>query len=110
MDTIGTYQISLDTPINLLTPRQLFEMQAQWLQTQPQTAPKESKKSRKWYVNSIIELAKILGTSTTTIYRMKKNGLLDDAISQYGRWMFIDVEKVIETFKLSNRGKRRKKG
>jgi hypothetical protein len=39
---------------------------------------------------------------------MKAAGLLDDCISQYGRWMMIDVEKVLEKFKLSNRRRKKK--
>lgn len=104
----GTYEIGLDTPIHLLTPRQMFEMQQQWLaKTQPPQPKQEAKRDR-WYVNSMTELAKILGTSKSTAYKMKAEGLLDEAISQYGKWVCIDVEKVLEIFKLSNRKKRKR--
>lgn len=106
MEAVATYSIGLDTPIHMLTPRQLFEMQQSWRSEQVQ--PKEEVKPQRWYVNSIGELAKILGTSEATIYRMKRDGVLDEAISQWGKWMVIDVDKVIEIFKLSNRGKKRK--
>lgn len=107
MENIGTYVIGLDTPINLLTPRQLFEIMGDWESNNKQSEEKLQRPER-WYVNSIGELAKILGTSESTVYRMKSSGVLDDCISQYGRWMMIDVDKVFEKFKLSNRRKKKK--
>lgn len=104
--TVGTFEIGLDTPIHMLTPRQLFEMQEAWMAKVPQ--PKQEDKPKRWYVNSIDELAKILGTSKSTVYKMKSQGLFDEAISQYGRWVFIDVDKVLDIFRLSNRRKKRK--
>lgn len=105
--TVATYEIGLDTPIHMLTPRQLFSMQADWLrENAPQMATCKETKDR-WYVNSIQELATILGTSKSTVSRMKASGKLDDAISQCGRWMCIDVNKVIEIYRLSNISKKR---
>jgi len=106
MSEVGTFAIGLDTPIHLLTPRQLFEMMTDWQAKTPKAEEKPQRPER-WYVNSIGELAKILGTSESTVYRMKADGVLDDCISQYGRWMMIDVDKVLEKFKLSNRRRRK---
>lgn len=109
METTATYQIVLDTPIHMLTPRQLFEMMGEWQAKQPKT--EDVRQERKhWYVNKVEDLAKILGTSASTIYRIKGEGVLDDCISQCGKWMMIDVERVIEKFRLSNRRKRKVKG
>lgn len=108
MAAVGTFEIGLDTPIHLLTPRQLFEMQSEWMAKQPQPESVKEQQTERWYVNKISELAEILGTSESTVYRMKNEGLLDSAISQYGRWMWIDVNKVLDIFKLSNRRKRKK--
>lgn len=108
MSAVETYTISLDTPISMLTPRQLFRMLADW---QNERKPKEEEKDKateRWYAHSIPELAEALHTSVSTIYRMKSAGLLDDCISQCGRWMMIDVDAVLEKFKLSNRRKKRK--
>lgn len=107
MNEVGTFAIGLDTPIHLLTPRQLFEMMTEWQAKTPKQEEK-TQQIKRWYVNSIGELAEILGTSESTIYRMKSQGVLDDCISQYGRWMMIDVEKVLEKFKLSNRRRRKR--
>lgn len=104
--TVMSFEIGLDTPIHMLTPRQLFEMQEAWMAKV--SPPKQETKPERWYVNKISELAKILGTSVATVYRMKSDGLLDSAISQYGRWMVIDVDKVLEIFKLSNRRRKKK--
>ena len=47
---VGTYTIGLDTPIHLLTPRQLFEMQKEWMSSEHPQA--ETGTPRKWYVYS----------------------------------------------------------
>lgn len=107
MEQVGTYTIGLDTPIHLLTPRQLFEMMSDW-QGKVKQHEEKARRPERWYVNKIGELAEILGTSESTVYRMKSNGVLDDCISQYGKWMMIDVDKVLEKFKLSNRRRRKK--
>lgn len=100
--------INLDTPIYQLTPRQFFQMQQEFMAMQePKVEDKKEEKPSRAdvpkYLNSIDDLAKFLGCSKSTIYNMKSEGVLDDAISQYGRWMVFDVEKIIEKFKLSNR-------
>ena len=99
-------EVGLDTPIYQLTPRQLFEMQTCW---QESTAPKKEKPpiQEKRLVRTIDELARAIQASPSTCYRMKKAGLLDSAISQFGRWMVIDVDAVLEIFKLSNIKKRK---
>lgn len=112
MEASVTVAINLDTPIHMLTPRQLFAMAQVWQQSnQPESSSQQAQpqKQERWYVNTVKELADILGTSESTVYRMKADGVLDDAISQYGRWMYIDVNKVLEIFRLSNRRKRKKK-
>lgn len=112
MTSTATYDISLDTPISLLTPRQLFEMQSQWMASVAASAPKPKEAvtvKEKWHVNSIKELADILGTSESTVYRMKREGLLNECISQCGKWMVIDVNGVLEKFRLSNQGRRKNK-
>lgn len=104
--TTISYDINLDTPINLLTPRQLFQMMGEW-QAKNNTPTEQAQSPERWVVNSVPELAKILGTSVSTIYRMKASGQLDDCISQYGKWTLIDVQAVMDKFRLSNRKKKR---
>ncbi|MDE7081641.1 MAG: DUF3853 family protein [Muribaculaceae bacterium] len=107
MNAACAFGIGLDTPIYQLTPRQLFEMQTSWNES---CAPKQAKPSRpeKWLVRNIEELAQAIQASPSTCYRMKKAGLLDSAISQFGRWMVIDVDEVLEIFRLSNIKKKRR--
>lgn len=112
MSNTATYTIGLDTPISALTPRQLFEMMSEWQSEHGAVREREQvadRSERGWYVNSVAELAEILGTSESTIYRMRGEGVLDDCISQYGRWVMIDVNKVLDVFRLSNRRKNKRK-
>lgn len=108
MQQTATYTIGLDTPISMLTPRQLFEMMSEWHDSRPIVREQAVNAPKKQYARSMAEMADILGTSVSTMYRMKADGLLDDCISQYGKWMMIDVDGVIEKFKLSNRRKRKR--
>lgn len=88
----------LDTPICLLTPRQLFEAMELWQTLRPAAAKGEERR----YAHSVKELADALGTSASTVYRMKAAGLLDEATAQYGRaWVRFDVDKVAERFRLA---------
>lgn len=105
--TTRNIRVDLDTPLSMITPRELFEMQSQWMDEKIKQIVKSSNndyeaKEQVKYVNTISDLAKELGASRDTIYRMKREGLLDDAIIQYGRWMQIDVIKVREAFRISN--------
>lgn len=103
----ATYEIGLDTPIHLLTPRQLFSLQAEWANAQPDSADKAPANDKR-YAYSMRELAEQLHISTATAFRMKASGAIDEAISQCGKWICIDVDKVIELTRLSNRKKKRK--
>lgn len=90
--------INLDTPIYQLTPRQLFEMQKEYMAlVEPKEEPKSSEYPR--YINNVEELAKFLGTSKSYIYKMKSEGLLDGTFSQHGKWIVFDVDAIIEKFK-----------
>lgn len=103
-----TIDINLDTPIYQLTPRQLFEMQKEYmaLQEQPKQETKVAEVPR--YLNSVEDLAKFLGCGKSTIYKMKADGLLDEAISQYGKWIVFDVKAILEKFSKKNNINKRK--
>ena len=58
MENVGTFTIGLDTPIHLLTPRQLFEMLGEW-QAKTKQVEEKPQKPERWYANSIGELAEI---------------------------------------------------
>lgn len=98
-------EITLDTPIYHLTPRQLFDMQKEYMAMQEkEEKPKPEQTPR--YINNVEELAKVLGTSKSTIWKMKSEGLLDGAYSQHGKWIVFDTEKIIEKFRVTNKSKR----
>lgn len=46
MAAVATYEIGLDTPMHMLTPRQLFELMSEW-QANTAAASKEVEKPRK---------------------------------------------------------------
>lgn len=102
MQMTSTMQIGLDTPIAALTPRQFFSMQKEWQDTNAQPLKSDGAKERR-IVHTLDELANALGTSKATVCRMKAAGQLDDCISQGGKWMVIDVDRVTEKFLLKNR-------
>lgn len=89
--------IPLDTPLSALTVGQMLTLIKDSI----------SVPSEKRYARSMGELAEYLGTSASTCYRMKAAGLLDEAISQSGRWQMIDVDKVIELMRLGKNKRRR---
>jgi len=59
--------------------------------------PEESKK----YAYGLKGLASLLGCSTVTASKLKGSGIFDKAITQVGRKIIIDTEKVLELNRLS---------
>lgn len=55
----------------------------------------EIEKSKK-YVYGIQGLAKLLDCSKTKVHRIKKSGILDEAIIQNGRLIISDAQKVLD--------------
>lgn len=51
------------------------------------------------YVYGIRGIANLLDCSISTANRIKKTGVLDDAIIQRGRTIMVDVEKALELLK-----------
>ena len=54
-------------------------------------------------ITGIKELERRLGISTSTVSRMKTEGILDDAIFQNGKTVIFDTYKVLEILLVSNR-------
>jgi DNA-binding XRE family transcriptional regulator len=85
----------LDTPLGAVTARQLLQMIehhfADYFKQQEPT------KNDKRYVSTYTELAKVLGVSRSTIYRLDKEHLLDEAITYVrGGIKVIDIEKAVD--------------
>ena len=51
------------------------------------------------YVYGLGGLASLLGCSDTTAWRIKKSGIIDSAIHQYGKTMMFETQKVLDIMK-----------
>ena len=68
---------------------------------QPMTEPTKAKDSHGHLVYGLKGLADFLHQSITTAWRLKKSGKFDAAISQHGRCIITDTEKLIELMRLN---------
>lgn len=66
----------------------------QFLETYPEVPP---------FITGVKGIADMLGISTSTINRMKADGVLDDAVLQNGKTVIFDTRKLLEALRLSNR-------
>jgi len=67
---------------------------------QPMTEPTKAKDSHGHLVYGLKGLANFLHQSITTAWRLKKSGKFDAAISQRGRCIITDTEKLLELMRL----------
>lgn len=51
------------------------------------------------YFYGLCGLAELMGCSKTTAWRIKKSGIIDDAVVQIGRKIIIDRNKLFECLK-----------
>lgn len=77
----------LDTPIWQLTPRQLFELQDEWVKRMPQ---QEEKK-----LFTVEEVAQKFNKSKATIYRYLEKQ--PSAKRQIGNTIFVEIENLLQT-------------
>jgi hypothetical protein len=91
-------QITLDTPIAMLTPRQLFEMQEQWFQDYLKNHQQHDEDETKLGITGSFEvLANALHISKPTVMRWRKDGRFGDAIKQIGPRSFrIDLDAALQ--------------
>lgn len=75
------------------------------LLTKAEVKPVESKPKN--LVHGIPGIASIFGCSIPTANRIKKSGIIDDAISQHNRTIVVDVDKALQ---LVAESKKEKKG
>jgi DNA-binding transcriptional MerR regulator len=68
----------------------------------------EQRRSPRW-ANSLKELAEVLNVSVSTIQRWKKQGMLDEAMYQYGHTIQVDIDKARELMKTTKYIKEKKK-
>lgn len=85
--------IDLDKPLSFLTVGELLDLLN--IGQQPkQVIQKETPE----YVYGLQGLAKVLGCSKTTAWKVKKSGVLDEAITQRGRKIIIDKHLAIKLY------------
>ena len=86
---------TLNTPIWQLTVGEFLELQEKSrLQAPEEMKPNIS--TSKNLIYGIKGLAKLLGCSTTTAQKIKNSGVIDKAISQFGRKLIIDADLVLK--------------
>lgn len=66
-----------------------------------QSLPKSEGEKPKKFVYGLGGLAQLLNCSTSTASKIKASGLLDEAISQFGNRLVIDVDKALILTRLS---------
>lgn len=84
-------EITSDTRIIDLTVGQLMDLFAK---AQAPAQPKEEKR----LVYGIAGIAQIFNCSMTTANRIKASGRINDAITQHGRIIVVDVNKALQLF------------
>ena len=72
---------------------------------QPMTEPTKAKDSQGHLVYGLKGLADFLHQSVTTAWRLKKSGKYDAAISQRGRCIITDTDKLLELMRLDQASK-----
>ena len=87
-------KVDSNTPIALLTVRQLQEVLGLAQETQKKEVKEESPKK---YVYGLAGIRKLFNISHATAQRYKDT-ILADAVSQQGRIIIVDVEKAMELF------------
>jgi len=87
-------QITNETPIAFLTVGQLLELLDMERKKQPVAGPKETKK----LVYGLRGIRNLFGVSHATAYRYKET-IINEAVSQQGRKIVVDVDKALELFK-----------
>ena len=87
---------NLNTPIWQLTVGEFIELHQRMTSQKP---PEEKKPERKKLVYGIKGLAGLLSCSTTTAQMIKNSGMIDKAITQFGRKIIIDADLALELIK-----------
>lgn len=97
MKQIYSLEELLQTPVWKMTGEQLaFLMSNLSLLTDKSTNQKEAEAKPKNRVFGIKGIASIFGCSVPTANRIKRSGIIDDAISQHKRTIVVDVDKALE--------------
>ena len=66
--------------------------------------------TKKHFVFGLAGLCKLLGCSTSTAARIKKSGVIDAAISQYGKIIVVDADLALELLSVQKKRHKMVKG
>lgn len=89
----------MEMPLVLMTGAQFLELNSMTGQGVEPPSKDNSATPLPKYVYGIKGIAQLLGCSEPTANRIKKSGILDEAISQYNRTIVVDAEKALELMK-----------
>jgi hypothetical protein len=84
---------TLNTPLSFLTVGEFLEL-LKGIEKHKEVPPQQ-----KVYEYGLIGLANTLGCSKATAWKVKKSGLLDEAIIQRGRKIIVDKHLAIKLYK-----------
>lgn len=84
---------NLNTPIWQLTVGEFIELQQRFTAQKP---PEEKEPERKRLVYGIKGLSELLHCSTTRAQQIRSSGIIDKAITQYGRKLIIDADLALK--------------
>ena len=93
----------LNTPICKMDGKDLIYLIKAVLCNQLEDPPVNSKEEKKHYVFGFKGIAQLFGCSISTASRIKKSGVIDDAITQVGRKILVDADKALALVKEKNR-------
>lgn len=90
----------LEKPIWQMTGEEFISLVENNIQAGETQKEENGKRSRdKEYVYGIRGIANLMNCSISTANRIKKKGILDDAIIQQGRTIMVEVDKALELLK-----------
>ena len=91
-----------EKPLFLMTAEEFLQFQKDY-EKEEFTKNQEQPKQKKKYVYGILGLAKLIDGSKSKANRLKKSGIIDEAIIQNGRKIIIDAELALDLIKKANR-------
>ena len=93
--------ITPDTRIIDLTVGELTDLMRSMIPSETVTIKEEVSKE-KWLVHGLDGLAKLFGCSKKHACQIKRSGVIDKAISQYGRTIVVDAERALDLIQNQN--------
>ena len=100
----------LSLPIGLMTGAQFLTLMAEAyrnrFEREPQVASTPNVEEDGHYAYGIPGICEVFGCSKSTAQRLKKSGIIEDAIIQTGRTIIIDRQKALDLVKENSENKK----